>query len=245
MLILPRVSPWGWPEGLVHNLQIPQQVFNKIQDFHVQDTFSSVGVLQPYFKSSEGIGCTSLHCGVLTRFAIKIVFLQFAQREKTKKSLLTSYVRGQLLTCPQPRILFFGSRVAGFASDPSCLKNWLLCPFFYKEATCKGSTGKGLLYAAKAAPAKDYFMHLTLIIARKGRWVISPDYRTSHPRRFCAVGDVVAQRYDILRDWLWDACHMAGVRWGYHCEAFVVRRARTIAMSEAQGSCHKTSNNQP
>jgi hypothetical protein len=26
---------------------------------------------------------------------------------------------------------------------------------------------------------------------------------------------------------------------------FVVRKARTIALSEAQGSCHKTSNNQP
>ncbi len=26
---------------------------------------------------------------------------------------------------------------------------------------------------------------------------------------------------------------------------FIARRARTIAMSEAQGSCHKTSHNQP
>jgi hypothetical protein len=26
---------------------------------------------------------------------------------------------------------------------------------------------------------------------------------------------------------------------------FLVRKARTIALSEAQGSCHKTSNNQP
>jgi hypothetical protein len=26
---------------------------------------------------------------------------------------------------------------------------------------------------------------------------------------------------------------------------FVARKARTIALSEAQGSCHKTSNNQP
>jgi hypothetical protein len=64
---------------------------------------------------------------------------------------------------------FFGSRVAGFASNLSCLKYWLLRPFFYKEAICKGSTGKGLPYAAKALPAKDYFTHLTLMIARKGR----------------------------------------------------------------------------
>ncbi len=141
--------------------------------------------------------------------------------------------------------LFFGSRVAGFASNPSHLKYWLLCPFFYKEAICKGSPGKGLPYAAKAVPAKDYFTHLNLIIARKGRWVISPDYLASHPRRFCAVGDVVAQRYDILCDWLWDACHMAGVCWGSCCGAFVARKACTIAVSKARGSCHKTSDNQP
>ncbi len=63
-------------------------------------------------------------------------------------------------------------------------------------------------------------MHLTLTIARKGCWVISPDYHASYPWRFCAVGDVVAQRYDILCDWLWDACHMAGVHWGSCCEGF-------------------------
>ncbi len=115
---------------------------------------------------------------------------------------------------------FFGSRVAGFASDPSCLKYWLLHPFFYKEATCKGSTIKGLPYPAKAVPSKDYFTHLTLTNARKGCWAISPDYCTSHPQRFCAVGDVVAKRYDVLCDWLWDACHMAGVRWGSCCKGF-------------------------
>ncbi len=65
----------GWPEGLAHNLQIPQQVFNEIQDFYIQDAFSSVGVLQPYFKSSKGIGHTSLHRGILTRFAVEIFFL--------------------------------------------------------------------------------------------------------------------------------------------------------------------------
>jgi hypothetical protein len=63
-------------------------------------------------------------------------------------------------------------------------------------------------------------MHLTLTIARKGRWVISPDYRASHPWHFCAVGDIVAQRCDVLCDWLWDACHMAGVRWGSCCKVF-------------------------
>jgi hypothetical protein len=39
---------------------------------------------------------------------------------------------------------------------------------FYKAATCKSSTIKGLLYAAKPVPSKDYFTHLTLKNARKG-----------------------------------------------------------------------------
>jgi hypothetical protein len=31
---------------------------------------------------------------------------------------------------------------------------------------------------------------------------------------------IVARRFDIPRDWLWDACHMAGGRWGSRCEGF-------------------------
>ncbi len=31
---------------------------------------------------------------------------------------------------------------------------------------------------------------------------------------------IVAWRYDVSWDWLWDACHMAGVRWGSRCKGF-------------------------
>ncbi len=31
---------------------------------------------------------------------------------------------------------------------------------------------------------------------------------------------IVARRYDVPQDWLWDACHMAGVHWGSRCEGF-------------------------
>jgi hypothetical protein len=31
---------------------------------------------------------------------------------------------------------------------------------------------------------------------------------------------IVTQRYDVPQDWLWDACHMAGVRWGFCCKGF-------------------------
>ncbi len=147
-------------------------------------------------------------------------------------------------TCPQPRILFWFTS-SGFLKKPISLKYWLLHPFFCEEATCKSSTVKGLLYAAKALPSKDYFTHLIQKNARKGCWVISPNYRTSHPWCFCAVGDVVAQRYDIPWDWLWDACHMAGVHWGSCSKGFCSKEAHTIASSKARGSCHKTSDNQP
>jgi hypothetical protein len=50
--------------------------------------------------------------------------------------------------------------------------------------------------------------------------MISLDYRASHAQRFCAVEDVVTQRHDVLWDWLWDTCHMAGVRWGSRCKEF-------------------------
>ncbi len=112
---------------------------------------------------------------------------------------------------------FFGSRVAVFFKRPS-LKYWLLCPFFYEEATCKSSTVKWLLYTVKAIPSKDYFTHLILKNARKRCWVISPNYHVSHPRHFCAIGDIFAQRYDAPCYWLWDACHMAGVCWESRCE---------------------------
>ncbi len=71
-------------------------------------------------------------------------------------------------TCPPPRILFWFTS-SGFLKRPVLLKYWLLCPFFYEESMCKSSTLKGLLYAAKAVPSKDYFTHLTLKNARKGR----------------------------------------------------------------------------
>jgi hypothetical protein len=70
----------------VYNLQIHEQ------GLKIQEPPSSVGVLQLYVNSSEGISLTSLRCGVLTRFAIEIFFLQVAEREKTKKLLPMSYL---------------------------------------------------------------------------------------------------------------------------------------------------------
>ncbi len=147
--------------------------------------------LQPYFKSRKGISRTSLRHGVLNKIYRWFFFLWFAQREKMRNYYQRATYKDNFSTCPEPRIPFWFTS-SGFLKRPVSLKYWLLRPFFYKEATCKSSTVKGLLYAEKAVPPKDYFTHLTLKNARKGRWVISPDYRASHPWHFCAVGDVVA-----------------------------------------------------
>ena len=49
-----------------------------------KNAFQASEVLQPYFKESEGISCTSLCRGVLTRFVVEFFFQQFAQLKKAK-----------------------------------------------------------------------------------------------------------------------------------------------------------------
>ncbi len=75
--------------------------------------------------------------------------------------------------------------------------------------------------------------------------MISPDYLVSHPQCLCAVGDVVAQRYDIFVT----NFEMHAI-WQRYVEDpavkhFIWRKAGTTAVSKAWGSCHKTSDNQP
>ncbi len=136
---------------------------------------------------------------LLTRFAINFFPMSCSMQENKEITTNEPCTR----TTFQPILnqeFFFGSQLAVFTRDQSHLKYWLLHPFFYKEATCKSSTIKGLLYALKAVPSKDYFTHLTLTNTKKGCRVISPNFRASHPWHICAVGDVVPQRYDVLRD---------------------------------------------
>ncbi len=136
----------------MHNLQIPQNTRFLRTRFYVQKCPSSIGVLQPYFKSTEGISRTSLRHGVLNKICRQFFLLQFAQCKKYKE-MTTNELRTRItFHVSSTKNSFFGSRVAGFASNLSCLKCWLLHLFFYKEAICKGSTTKGLPYAAKAVP---------------------------------------------------------------------------------------------
>ncbi len=168
----------------------------------------------------------------LTRFTINFFPYDLHNARKRENYYQWATYEDNFSMFPQPRILFWFTS-SDFLKWPISLKYWLISPFLYKEATCKSSTVKGLLYAAKAVPSKDYFTHLTLKNARKKCWVISPNYCASHPWRFCAVGDVVAQRYDIPRDWLWDACHMAGICWGSRCNG--------LCSKEGPHYCHEQS----
>ncbi len=95
----------------------------------------------------------------LTRFAVEIIFLRFAQHEKKKKFIPTSYVQGQPFPCPQPRIPIFWFTSSGFCKRPILFE--VLAPAslflwgshmqreYCKRTTLhsKSSTSKGLLYA--------------------------------------------------------------------------------------------------
>jgi hypothetical protein len=102
-----------------------------------------------------------------TRFTIKFFSYNLLNARKQRNDHQQATYRTTFCVS-STKNSFFNSQVAVFTSDPSCLRYWLLHPLFFKEATCKGSTVKGLPYAAKAVLSKDYFMHLTLTIARKG-----------------------------------------------------------------------------
>ncbi len=78
---------------------------------------------------------------------------------------------------------------------------------------------------------------------------------------FRRLGTTANQRYDVPWDWLWEACQVARVCWGTHCEKFcseggphyqIDQSARNQlecdqvqrAPEKSSSSCHQTSNNQ-
>ncbi len=152
MRLEPCVPPWGLPSGLGHNLQIPEVQVQGFQNtsFLRTSTYKNAlqasKVLQPYFKASKGISCTSLCHGILTRFAVEVFFLRFAQCKKAKNSYRWATYEGNFSSVLNQEFLFFDSRVAVFTSNPSHVEYWLLRAF---------STRKP---CAKAVPETDYFM---------------------------------------------------------------------------------------
>ncbi len=152
------MSPWGQLRGLVHNLQIPQNTRFLRTRFYVQERPSSVGVLQPYFKSSKGISCTSLCRGILNKICLQIFFLRFAQHKKTKKWLPTATYEDNFSRVLNQEF-FFWFTSSRFCKQPILFE--VLAPTslflwgshmrreYHKRTTLrsKSSTIKGLLYA--------------------------------------------------------------------------------------------------
>ncbi len=85
----------------MHNLQIHEE------GSKIQECLSSVGVLQPYFKASEGISLTSLRRGVLTRFAVKIFFYELLNARKQKNYYPQATYKDEISTFPQPSAALF------------------------------------------------------------------------------------------------------------------------------------------
>jgi hypothetical protein len=73
------------------------------------------------------------------------------EKKKTKEGKKVAPAKARFRV-PYTKNSLFGSQVFGLRSGPSWLKYRLLRDLVYKEAMCKGSSGNGLLYAAKAVP---------------------------------------------------------------------------------------------
>ncbi len=71
------------------------------------------------------------------------------EKKKTKEGKKVAPAKARFRV-PYTKNSFFCSQVFGLRSGPSRLKYRLLRDLVYEEAMCKGSSGHGLLYAAKA-----------------------------------------------------------------------------------------------
>ena len=149
----------------MHNLQISTY---KNNSHSTRTTLKCRRSLQPYFKSRKGINQTSLCHVQPTRFAVNFFSYNSLNTRKQRNYYQRATYKDNFSTPPQPRILFWFTS-SGFLKRPISFE--VLAPtslFLQGSHIQKESTGKGLPYAAKAVPAKDYFTHMTLTIARKG-----------------------------------------------------------------------------
>ncbi len=134
----------------------PKYKFSEIHIFYGQ-----VRTRTP-FKRQKCYSPTSRQARVLVVQASVGAYLQdsplrfFSYDLLNARKLRSSYqqatYKGNFSSVLNQEFLFFGSRVAVFTSNPSCVKYWLLCPFSTRKPCGKGSTGNRLLYAAKAVP---------------------------------------------------------------------------------------------
>ncbi len=155
MLILPRVSPWGWQEGLAHDLQIWLQIL--WTRFHNKcSTKYRISTYKTPFQASECYSPTSSQARVLVIQASVPAYLQdlpsgfFSYDSLNTRKWRNHYWRAtyedNFATVLNQEFLFFCSQVAGFASNPSCLNIGSCVPFSTRKPYAKG------------VPEKDYLM---------------------------------------------------------------------------------------
>ncbi len=213
------MSPWGWPRGLVHNLQIPWNTrFLRIR-FYIQERPSSLGVLQPYFKSSKGISRTSLRRGVLNKICRQILSYDLLNARKRRNDYRqATYEDNFSRVLNQEFIFWFTS--SGFCKRPVLFEVLAPASLFlwgshmwrqYRKRTTlpsKSGTIKGLLYA----PDPDKHKKGTL---SNQSWLL----HVTSTVLLCCWGRSRSKIWHPL--WLTlRRMHMARVRWGSRCEGF-------------------------
>ncbi len=159
----PRVSPWGWPDGLVHKSRILQTRFLRTRFYELLQ----VSTRTP-FKCRKRYSPTSRKARVLVVQASVAAYLQDSPSSFFSNDLLNS--RKQRIhtdelrtratfTCPQPRIPCFWFMSSGVHKQPILFE--VLAPTSlvlrgshvqrqYQKCTTsrsKSRTIKGLLYA--------------------------------------------------------------------------------------------------
>ncbi len=98
--------------------------------------------------------------------------------------------------------------------------NGLHIAFLEESCMSTSSVSTGRLCSDLTSGAEASGSQKTRWPQEKGRGAISPDSCASHPLHSYAVGYYSQLKYDVPRDWLWEACHMARVCWGTCCKGF-------------------------
>jgi hypothetical protein len=130
---------------------------------------------------------------------------------------------------------FFWFMINVFLKKPVLLKYWLLRSFFYKEATSKSSTKRGLLYAIENPEERE----LGMLSDQPRLLRVTSTALRCHWQQH-SLEDMTSLGTDFEMHAIWQGCAEDPT-----AKNFVVRKARTLALSKVQGSCHRTSDNQP
>jgi hypothetical protein len=105
---------------------------------------------------------------------------------------------------------------------------------FYKEVTCKSSTIEGLLYAPDPERCKKGTLIDQPQLSRITSTALMSHWGQQLLKEMASLGTDF-ETHAIWQGYIEDPT----------AKEFVARKARIIALSEAQGSCHRTSDNEP